>query len=325
MGGRTVRRKNATARRCDTDCPGFRGGAMRSRGPSVRARGASCCSAALFCRRIPSGGCSVLPCAASRRISRVSTQGPVWAWDIRESAMRMRNLVGGLAGCALLLAGCGGGGDDDGSTQPPPPPPPATYSVGGTVTGLASGATLVLQNNAASNLTVNANGAFTFATKVNSGTAYSVAVSTQPTGQTCAVTNGSGTASANVTNVTVTCTDLPPATFTVGGTVSGLGSGASVVLQNNGGSNLTLNADGAFTFATPVNGGGAYPVSVLTQPTAQSCSVANGSGTVTANVSDVAVTCANTDVTAPTVSSHMPSSTAIGAAVSGEVLTVTFS
>lgn len=117
--------------------------------------------------------------------------------------MRMKILIGGLAGCMLALSGCGGGGDDD--TTPPPPPPPGSHSIGGTVSGLAGGASVELQNNGGSNLRVNANGAFTFATPVTAGASYAVTVATQPSGQNCGVTNGSGTATANVTNVTVAC------------------------------------------------------------------------------------------------------------------------
>ena len=52
--------------------------------------------------------------------------------------------------------------------------------------------------------------------------------------------------SANVTNVAVSCSANP--TFTVGGTVSGLSG--TVVLQDNGADNLTVTANGPFTFAT---------------------------------------------------------------------------
>lgn len=85
--------------------------------------------------------------------------------------------------------------------------------------------------------------------------------------------------------------------YTVGGTVSGLEVGNDVTLQNNGGDDLVVNADGSFTFATPVNDGGNYAVSVLTQPTTpdQVCSVANGSGTIAgANVTDIEVSCVTT-------------------------------
>jgi hypothetical protein len=180
------------------------------------------------------------------------------------------------------------------SRQGGAPPPPATFTIGGTVSGL-SGTGLVLQDNGGDSLSLSANGAFTFATALASGSAYSVAVSTQPSSpaQTCAVTNGSGTAVANVTNVQVACTTTP--TFTIGGMVSGL-SGTGLVLQDNGDDNLTVSANGSFVFAKAVASGGTYDVTVHTQPSnpAQTCSVTNGSGKASANVTNVQVTCADT-------------------------------
>ena len=89
----------------------------------------------------------------------------------------------------------------------------------------------------------------------------------------------------------------PPPTYTVGGLVDGL-VGSGLVLQQNGGDALAISADGDFTFATPLNDGASYAVTVSAQPgnPVQTCTVANGSGTVDgANVTDVAVTC-TTDV-----------------------------
>lgn len=83
-------------------------------------------------------------------------------------------------------------------------PPTVFYTVGGSVTGL-TGAGLVLRNNGGDDRAVTADGAFTFATSVGAGSPYNVTVFTQPTGQTCTVQNGSGTANANVTNVAVSC------------------------------------------------------------------------------------------------------------------------
>ena len=169
-----------------------------------------------------------------------------------------------------------------------------TYTVGGSVSGLQS--TVILQNNGGDNLSLNANGAFTFSTLVASGNPYSVSVQTQPANQTCVVTNGSGTVStANITNVTVTCTTN---TRTVGGTLSGLGVSESVVLQNNSGDNLTLSSNGSFTFSTPVAQGTPYSVTILNQPTTQSCVVTNGSGTVGgSNITSVTVTCTTNNYT----------------------------
>lgn len=80
--------------------------------------------------------------------------------------------------------------------------------------------------------------------------------------------------------------------YSIGGTISGLDG--TVVLQNSGGNNLSRSANGAFTFTTSLAAGSNYAVTVLTQPSGQTCSVANGSGTVgSANVSNVAVTCAD--------------------------------
>ena len=164
----------------------------------------------------------------------------------------------------------------------------ASYSVGGTVSGLSG--TVVLQDNGGDNLSVTASGPFTFATSLARGAAYSVTVKTNPSGQTCTVSTGSGTvAAANVTNVAVSC--AAAASFSVGGAVSGLSG--TVVLQDNGGDNLSLTASGPFTFATSLASGAAYSVTVNTNPSGQTCTVSNGSGTVAAaNVTGVAVSCA---------------------------------
>jgi Putative esterase len=79
-------------------------------------------------------------------------------------------------------------------------------------------------------------------------------------------------------------------TYSVGGSTSGLSG--TVVLRDNGGDDLTLTANGPFAFATRLAGGAAYNVTVKTNPSGQTCSVANGSGTIgSADVTNVAVTC----------------------------------
>ena len=167
-----------------------------------------------------------------------------------------------------------------------------TFTVGGTISGLtASG--LVLQDNGGDNLTVAANATtFTFATPVATGAPYAVTVLTQPTGLTCTLTNGSGTvATSNVTSVAIACAAAGPTTFTVGGTISGLTT-SGLVLQDNAGDNLTVAANATtFTFATALASGAAYAVTILTQPTGQTCSLSAATGTATANVTNVAVFC----------------------------------
>lgn len=88
--------------------------------------------------------------------------------------------------------------------------------------------------------------------------------------------------------------------FTLGGTASGLDSGKRLVLQNKGSDDLAITANGAFTFAARLPAGGAYEVTVKTQPSGQSCSVRHGSGTLAgANVSDVEVACATSAASLP--------------------------
>lgn len=189
---------------------------------------------------------------------------------------------------ACLLTACGGGGDDATS-----PPSGDGFTLGGAVTGLGQGKRLVLQNNGAADLDVAASGPFTFTGRIAAGSAYAVTVKTQPQGQTCTVAQGSGTATANVGDVAVRCADLPAARYSVGGTVSGLAAGGALVLQNNGGDDLAVSANGGFTFATPLAAGAAYAVAVKTQPAGQACTVKSGSGTLgSANQSSVEVACA---------------------------------
>jgi len=113
----------------------------------------------------------------------------------------------------------------------------------------------------------------------------------------------------NTVEITLAPGDVDPAdnvsidvtfvgTFTVGGTVSGL-AGTGLVLQNNGGDDLPVGADGGFTFTTPLADGSVYNVTVLTQTTdpEQTCSVTNASGTIFGeNVSDVIVNCVTEEV-----------------------------
>ncbi len=204
----------------------------------------------------------------------------------------MRFFTAGLA----FTAACGGG---DGS----PTPPPGTHAIAARVSGLTgAGLSLSVAVGAAAPATVGvtkdaaAAGAVPLASDVASGTAYSVAVATQPANpaQTCAVTGGigSGTVGAADVVVAIACSGQPPGkSFTISGTVTGL-TGAGLVLQQGGGDDLAV-APGAstFTFATRVAEGAAYAVTVKAQPAGQACRVANGAGTATADVTSVALDC----------------------------------
>ncbi len=79
-------------------------------------------------------------------------------------------------------------------------------------------------------------------------------------------------------------------TYTVGGTVSGLVG--TVVLQNKGGDNKTITANGTYTFGTKLDPGETYSVAILTQPDGQYCSLVNKTGTIVgSSVANVNVSC----------------------------------
>ncbi len=164
-------------------------------------------------------------------------------------------------------------------------------TIGGTLSGLPTGASVTLQNNAKDNLTRSTNGGFTFATTVDENKPYDVTVLTQPAGATCTPSNASGNVDgtgSNVTNVVVTCV----ISASISGTVTGLPAGLNVTLANNGGTPLIVSTAGAFAFPGVVAAGTAYNVTVRDQPERTTCTVANGSGTVgSGTATAIVVTC----------------------------------
>ena len=186
-----------------------------------------------------------------------------------------------LEGTAVLalaasLAACGGGTD---------------ATIGGSVSGLAAGQSVTLQNNNTDNLILSADQSFAFTTGMAAGAAYSVSVLTQPLGESCTVTNGVGTVDSladNVSSVTVACS----VTSSVGGTVSGLAAGDSVWLTLSNGQVLPIATNGSFAFPGILPAGSAYSVAVTTQPAQQTCTVTNGTGIVAVGaMGNVAISC----------------------------------
>lgn len=200
-----------------------------------------------------------------------------------------------LAACLIataILVGCSNGRGSVGEPAPAQGGEPPLYSVSGTISGLA-GSGLVLRNNDSEELSIAADGSFTFPTRLAPGTAYAVAVAVQPSGpsQTCTVSNGSGSiGSANITDISVTCAT---GNFSVGGVVTGLTS-AGLVLSNNGSDDVSIGADGSFVFPSLLVNDAPYNVTVRTQPTNQNCIVRNASGRVKGtSVTDIQVSCAS--------------------------------
>ena len=179
----------------------------------------------------------------------------------------------------LLLAGCGGG--------------TSAGTISGAVIGLVSGRTITLLDNNTDPIYVTANGPFSFQSTIGSGSIYNVTA----LGQTCKITNGAGTIDAggdSVSNVTVDCSPNISGGGAVGGLISGLDSGTSVTLQDNGTDSLLVSNNGSFVFPTTLTNGASYSVTVFTQPPGKTCLVTNGSGTFVPSLFDVTnvlVTC----------------------------------
>ncbi|MFM0285986.1 lactonase family protein [Paraburkholderia megapolitana] len=166
-------------------------------------------------------------------------------------------------------------------------------TIGGNVAGLSAGASVTLKNNGSDTVTVSANGAFVFPATVYDTQAYDVTVGMQPAGETCTATQAIGTVPrVNVANVSIVCTVNGSKTYSVGGTVSGLGAGASVALLDNGVDATTVSNNGAFTFPAALHGGASWAVTVGTEPAGETCSVSNANGAnIGANVTAVTVAC----------------------------------
>jgi 6-phosphogluconolactonase (cycloisomerase 2 family) len=222
----------------------------------------------------------------------------------------LRHFRQGIVSAVALLSVGACSGSGGGATAS------AAYGIGGTVTGLEAGQSIVLQNNGRDDLRTSRNGSFQLVTPVSVGSAYAVTVM-PPLGTSCTVTGGSGTARANVTGVAVACV-TPPAFvgYSVGGVVSGLvGQGLVLELyglnytrpQVLGQLSIIRNAD--FQFAATIGSSGPnpqvaddiypslfhYSVVVHQQPQSPPQNCVAGAlfsdFTVIANVADVSVVC----------------------------------
>jgi hypothetical protein len=166
-----------------------------------------------------------------------------------------------------------------------------TFTVGGTISGLtASG--LVLANGDDTLRVPAGASTFTMPTGVAYGSSYAVTVTTQPTGLTCDVTNGTGTIGTTaVTNIAVKCTDQP---LTVSGSISGLENATGLVLANGADTYVVPASATSFTLDAPATAGSTYAVRVQFQPAGVTCSAGNASGTMpTHDVTDVSITCSD--------------------------------
>ena len=187
---------------------------------------------------------------------------------------------------------------------------PALAGVSFTVTGLVTPDSVTVQLNGSAvdalpartrRVTSAANGSYSFDLSVPVGSSYDVVIAGQAVGNTCTVTNGSGTlGSSGASNVLVTCS---PNRYPVSGTVE-FSPFDFVRLRLNGAEELLVNVTQTtqvstevlpFQFLTTVPYGGSYLIEVIETPAFYIvCTVANGSGTMPAGaVTNVVVVCQN--------------------------------
>src|SRR5215472_4663300 len=196
-----------------------------------------------------------------------------WEVDVTVSYICMSRL--GLPTIVLTgLAACSGGGGDRSA---------AAYSVNGAIklavanplpAGLPDG---LILTDGIDQLTVPAAAVqFTFPTALASGRSYVAPETHNPPGPACKVSSGTGTiTNSSIDNVVVSCGD---ASYTVGGTVSGLTSDGLIITDTAGAVLPVATGTSHFTLPGVVAFGSSYSVTIKNQPQHQTCSISAGTG-----------------------------------------------
>ncbi|MGK5095491.1 hypothetical protein WDW89_26205 [Deltaproteobacteria bacterium TL4] len=214
-----------------------------------------------------------------------------------------RMLILGCVFGTLVGMGCSEGGNPSSKKDN------AQYTIGGTVTGLDGNLVLALvlgdpvasaQVDASSDesgildsnlhVAVHENLPFEFK-PVKSGTLFTVKVWSQPSHQTCTPERYSESTTkitGDIINADVTCVNNK---YSVSVSVTGLEQGKTLVLQNNGRNDLTIEDNKKFQFTEGIGQGGVYHVTVQSEPQGQTCVVSNAKGVSNAENVNVGVTC----------------------------------
>jgi len=200
-----------------------------------------------------------------------------------------------MKGIALLtvlsLTACGG--SDSETPDPEPNPNPGgttTYNVSGTidnlkrgdltVSGTASGST---ESHTFTNETT-----FSFDADYPAGTEVTFEITQQPTGQECALSQTSLTLNSDVTDLAIACEDIE---YTVSGTVTGdAPADFSLIVSGDRDITVPLSGTDPFTVAEDFIYEQAVALAIGDTP-GYECEVTPAEVTVTAEVSDIAVSC----------------------------------
>ena len=166
------------------------------------------------------------------------------------------------------------------------------FSLVGEAFGLKGSASLLLESGSKSELLVVEEEQFSFDTSLLVGEAYDVSLNTSPAGQSCALTNASGTVQiTGADEVLLSCTDN---IYIIAGAASGLDSSLELRLITDQGAEIISVSNGAFSFTSELHYGDGYTVDILEQPEGQSCSLSNGSDVIGDVAPLISVACTTT-------------------------------
>jgi len=137
------------------------------------------------------------------------------------------------------------------------------YTIGGTITGLG-GPVTIQNNNNQETITINpgANSEFTFPTKLNTNTSYTVTIKQNYLGQSCYIKDNTGTiTSFNITNIKIACgitLFFSPFSRVSSGTLAqfsvSYAAGANGSITGETSQSVTLNNNASSVTATPNTG-----------------------------------------------------------------------
>lgn len=178
---------------------------------------------------------------------------------------------------AAALAACGG---------------TATYAVNGSVNGLVYPGLVLTNNGVDLPIAVGAT-TFSFPGSLEYGETYKVLVKTNPAHQTCVANENFNADTAGrmaSINVPVVC---GVNSFTVGGKITGLNTEGLVLTNGTTGGTISVVKDATvFVFTNGVAYDQSYGITILKQPTGQTCTVTNGVGVMgDAKVENIQVAC----------------------------------
>ncbi len=203
-----------------------------------------------------------------------------------------------------IIIQCTSGGKDPGTN---------TFTLTGTLTGS------------------NANGNVTWNTKINNvpprsgvagsdgliffdsglvvGDHWTITITRSPTGQNCSVSPDQGIIQANVDYIVITCADINTPTYSISGSISGAKGNVDWNLASNGTIiNTGSHNAGNVNFSAAIALGSAYELSIINQPSGQTCTINNATGTISNNVNDVEIVCSDLS-TARTINGNISGAT----------------